>query len=703
MTSITDIVSKMHDDGFRTIPAWNAKPRRGYDKGQNYPATDSSWSEANMIGLALDSTILIDFDANKGDDPNEWLDTCITPTEFGEYFDISDSDMEQAEFQINKAGNSLHLLFRWPEGVFNKDEYHQSRNGAKSEHKEPDLVINGKYGVDIKTGNQLVYLKSHKALLNTSPDNLPVASEKLINFLKKPESNYQAPDYIPQPLTSGDGTPYGLKALQGICEDMTRAGEGTRNTTLNEQACKAGSLIAGSELSEGYAMHELEQAALSTGMKHSEVKATLNSGIKAGMQKPRTAPEKQDEPLVFIDDSAELLASGQLVEIRPGVLAKPKKVTVEYEAGLKETQIIHNELKAEPVVPVGKEKEFRLFVGSEGFDTEQNYLIKDYLPAESFGILYGKSGSFKSFHAVSWAASIATGKEWNGKKSRPGTVVYVAAEGGPGIPKRIKGWEDEFNNKEVIRNLLTVKHPVFVGSNDQVTTMINTIRAAERMTGQKVTAVILDTLARCFAGADENKAADMNLFIAGCDKIKANTGASIIVVHHSGKDEEKGARGSSALRAAADFEFRVDRLEGEQATYTLTHTKSKDSEEQKRQAFELKSKFLFTDSDGDDQYTLVATGQGGEVPEPEQETKIKPLGKNKEAVLQAVRSRMAAGEPRTYKVVRDDLKAQGIKISNYSNWVTDLVEDGYLEKRGDDLIPLIKQTADGNFTCLSDG
>ena len=666
MDFILNTAADMQIAGFRTIPVKDGKPCQFFGNGQSYRITDYCWSEANMVGLALDNTILIDFDANKGDDPNEWLDTCITPTEFGEYFGINADDIWQAKFQANEAETSIHLLFRWPEGIeFNKADFYQSRDGI--------LNINGKQGVDIKTGNQLVHLKEGKHLWKTEVNNLPVASEKLINFLKKPESNYQAA-YIPQPLSSGDGTPYGLKALQGICEDMTRAGEGTRNKTLNEQACKAGSLIAGGELSEGYARYELQQAALSTGMKHSEIKATLNSGIKAGMQKPRTAPEKQDEPLVFIDDSAEL----------------------------EETQIIHDEFKAEPVISVEKAQEFKLHVGSEGFDTEQNYLIKDYLPAESFGILYGKSGSFKSFHAVSWAASIATGKEWNGKKSRPGAVVYVAAEGGPGIPKRIKGWENEFNNKEVIQNLLTVKHPVFVGSNDQVKTMINTIRAAERMTGQKVTAVILDTLARCFAGADENKAADMNLFIAGCDKIKANTGASIIVVHHSGKDEEKGARGSSALRAAADFEFRVDRMEGEQPTYTLTHTKSKDSEEQKRQAFELKSKFLFTDSDGDDQYTLVATGQGGEVPEAEQETKVKPLGKNKKAVLQAVRSRMAAGEPHTYKVVRDDLKAQGIKIGNFSNWVTDLVEDGHLEKRDDDLIPIVKQTADGNFSCLSD-
>ena len=59
--------------------------------------------------------------------------------------------------------------------------------------------------------------------------------------------------------------------------------------------------------------------------------------------------------------------------------------------------------------------------------------------------------------------------------------------------------------------------------------------------------VVIDTLARCFGGNDENDARDMGAFIEGCDVIKQKTGATVLVVHHSGKDEGKGARGSSAF------------------------------------------------------------------------------------------------------------------------------------------------------------
>ncbi|MGK3687187.1 AAA family ATPase, partial [Escherichia coli] len=41
-------------------------------------------------------------------------------------------------------------------------------------------------------------------------------------------------------------------------------------------------------------------------------------------------------------------------------------------------------------------------------------------------------------------------------------------------------------------------------------------------------------------GNDENDSRDMGAFIRGCDELKRRTGATVLVVHHSGKDETKG-------------------------------------------------------------------------------------------------------------------------------------------------------------------
>ena len=68
--------------------------------------------------------------------------------------------------------------------------------------------------------------------------------------------------------------------------------------------------------------------------------------------------------------------------------------------------------------------------------------------------------------------------------------------------------------------------------------------------------VIIDTLARCMNG-DENSVKDMNLAIKGCDRIRERTGAAVMLVHHSGKDQSKGMRGSTALLGAIDGSMRM--------------------------------------------------------------------------------------------------------------------------------------------------
>ena len=56
-----------------------------------------------------------------------------------------------------------------------------------------------------------------------------------------------------------------------------------------------------------------------------------------------------------------------------------------------------------------------LSVGSDGYDQEQDYTLKSYLPANSLSSIYGPSGSYKSYLAESWAFHIAAGMKWPGK------------------------------------------------------------------------------------------------------------------------------------------------------------------------------------------------------------------------------------------------------------------------------------------------
>ncbi|EKT4669930.1 AAA family ATPase, partial [Escherichia coli] len=80
-------------------------------------------------------------------------------------------------------------------------------------------------------------------------------------------------------------------------------------------------------------------------------------------------------------------------------------------------------------------------VGSTGYDTQLDYVVKGIIPASSLCSIYGASGSYKSFLAGSWACHVSTGRQWGGRRVAHGAVLYVVGEGGIGVPRRVKAWE----------------------------------------------------------------------------------------------------------------------------------------------------------------------------------------------------------------------------------------------------------------------
>ena len=75
------------------------------------------------------------------------------------------------------------------------------------------------------------------------------------------------------------------------------------------------------------------------------------------------------------------------------------------------------------------------------------------------------------------------------------------------------------------------------------------------------------------------------------------TGAHVLLVHHTGKDTERGARGHSSLRAAVDTEIEISRSGNESVVKTK---KQRDLEGDGRPAFTLETVVLGIDDDGDE-------------------------------------------------------------------------------------------------------
>lgn len=88
--------------------------------------------------------------------------------------------------------------------------------------------------------------------------------------------------------------------------------------------------------------------------------------------------------------------------------------------------------------------------------------------------------------------------------------------------------------------------------------------------------IVVDTLARNLGGGDESSAEDMGAYVSNLDGLRAELACTVLTVHHSGHGEQQRARGSSALKAAVDHEYRLSLGQAEQRI--LECTKSKDAE-----------------------------------------------------------------------------------------------------------------------------
>lgn len=219
------------------------------------------------------------------------------------------------------------------------------------------------------------------------------------------------------------------------------------------------------------------------------------------------------------------------------------------------------------------------------------WVMKGVIPKAELVVLFGESGSGKSFVALDMVAAIARGIDWRGHRTQQGRVVYIAAEGGGGFRNRLAAYEMHHGIKldELPLGIIHAT-PNFLQKADA----IDVAKAIMHCDGADV--IVVDTFAQVTPGANENAAEDIGKALAHCKGIHRATGAVVILVHHAGKDLTKGARGWSGLRAAADAEIEVSRTPGGRM---LRLSKQKDGEDGKEFGFDLEIVPIGMDEDGD--------------------------------------------------------------------------------------------------------
>lgn len=466
--------------------------------------------------------------------------------------DIDSDDARKAFFAnevpptaIVKTAKGWHLYFKYP-GF-------EVRNSAGKIMPGVDIRGDGGYvvcpGSIHPDGTEYIW-----------EDSSPIAEapDWLLDLLRPKERAPIVQTTVSKPLGASVDA-YVRAAIDGELKNLRKAANGTRNVALNNAALKLGSLIGQGGLTEQQVRDLLFAEACDCGYVADDgetaARKTIESGLRKGMEHQRAIPERE-----------------------------PRSPNV------KKTEAPHEEPANSPLpmADITRATEITL-------PTAQPYRIKSVIHDGDLSVMYGQSGCGKTFKALDFAHAIATGRSVLDRRVRAAPVLLCPLEGSAGFPKRVTAIQAVYGPAP---ELFVYRKPLTLFQNEQG---VASVIEAAKTCGARV--IVIDTLSRAASGANENSPEDMTHMVGVFDRIRAATGAHVMIVHHSGKNESLGARGHSSLRAAVDIEMEV--TAGEGGRRALRITKGRDDADGQEYPFALKVVELGQDEDGEAITTCV--------------------------------------------------------------------------------------------------
>jgi len=188
------------------------------------------------------------------------------------------------------------------------------------------------------------------------------------------------------------------------------------------------------------------------------------------------------------------------------------------------------------------------------FEAQISWLISELLPEAAVTLLTGDSGVGKSTFALALAAAVANGQGFVGKETRKRKVVYL----------------DRENPLAVVKERL---HRMGIGPTENLTiwggwlhqeapapTAATIVDFAQRHTPL----IVFDSLVAFHPGSEQD-ATETRRFLHSFRRL-ANLGATVLVIHHTGKaDTARTYRGSSDIKASVDLAYVLERVAEEPA------------------------------------------------------------------------------------------------------------------------------------------
>ncbi len=205
------------------------------------------------------------------------------------------------------------------------------------------------------------------------------------------------------------------------------------------------------------------------------------------------------------------------------------------------------------------------------------WLIRGLLPARESMFVFGQPGSGKSFIALDAMLHVAAGRDWLGRRVEQAGVVYIAAEGGPALRTRVRAAIEHHGFAIDIPFGLITRAPDLGRVDGDIARLIAAIRTQTQHWSPGPRAIVIDTMTRTTVGADESSSVSMGIFAKNMSRLATAFEGVVIAIHHPGKDDDRGTRGSSLLQASADAVWRISR--DEEGIRELTIVKMKDGKD----------------------------------------------------------------------------------------------------------------------------
>lgn len=233
-------------------------------------------------------------------------------------------------------------------------------------------------------------------------------------------------------------------------------------------------------------------------------------------------------------------------------------------------------------------------------EIKRPYLVKGFFGPNELVAVYGEPGSAKSFLTIHFGYLLSAERQIFGRRVRGGPVLYIALEGEAGMERRIAAALQRWGAGQGLFFFATDQLDLYAGVGHAEAVIEAATEAFEHVRDQvntPVQLIIIDVLARAMGAGSENDPADMGRMIEALDIIRALTGATVLVVHHAGKDKSRGMRGHSSLLGACDTVIEVEKSEAGGHSFRIA--KQKDGVSGETFTFDLDVIELGRDEDGD--------------------------------------------------------------------------------------------------------